>query len=304
MDYESKLKAAQDEHGLTKKQFDDLKAEFDSKKEALSLIDLKQYFANENLYKTNEMLKKYPDKDVSIMTQIGSMDLEKADPVDLLVKQARLNDADIYQRMDDSKVKEVLSGDFDGIDLNDPDSWDDVAKARISKAAKQARIEFKALQDVELPVPINVEKVRQDFVSKEKERFDQTKQQWQPIVDKMITNFTELSIPGDDGKELYKYTPELSDSFKAEVAKYVDFLAYTGQPINENTVTDVLEGIKGRYIARDLPKIMKAHALSVSTKINDKWHMKVNNDQPLSNRTAPAGNKMDIQERLADFISG
>jgi hypothetical protein len=49
---------------------------------------------------------------------------------------------------------------------------------------------------------------------------------------------------------------------------------------------------------------MKAHALSVSTKLNDEWHLKVNNDAPLSTKTAPNGSKRDVQEQLVDFISG
>jgi hypothetical protein len=93
-DYESKLKAALDAHELTKKQFNDLTAEYESKKENLKLINLEEY-VGKDLLKISEMHKKYPDKDVAIMTQIGSMDLDKADPVDLLVKQARLNDSDI-----------------------------------------------------------------------------------------------------------------------------------------------------------------------------------------------------------------
>jgi hypothetical protein len=118
----------------------------------------------------------------------------------------------------------------------------------------------------------------------------------------MIANFTELVIPDEEGKELYKYTPELNDGFKAEVAKYVEFLAYTGQPLNESTITEVLESIKGRYIARELPKIMKAHALKVSTEIEDKWHNKVNNDKPLSDKSRPISDGNDIWSKMTDMV--
>jgi len=301
-DYKAKLKVSQDEYGLTKKQFDELSTKYESEKEALKFIDIKKYFANDKLYKTNEMLKKYPDKDISTMTEISNMDLEKADNVDLLVKRARLNDSDIYKGMDDSQVKEVIADSLGSIDLDEPDSWDNVTKAKIAKAAKEARIEFKALQDIELPVPVDVEKVRQEFASKEKERYEQTKSQWSPIVDKMVANFTELVIPDEEGKELYKYTPELNDGFKAEISKYVDFLAYTGQPLNESTITEVLESIKGRYIVKELPKIMKAHALKVSTEVEDKWHNKVNNDKPLSDKSRPVSDGNDIWSKMADLV--
>jgi hypothetical protein len=297
-EYENKVKNLESEHGLTKKQFEELQTKYDSEKESLKYVDLRKY-VGEDLLKISEMRKKYPDKDISIMTAISNINLDQADTVDLLVKQARLNDPDVYKGMDDSDVREVVADRFGSVDLNDPESWDNVTKAKIAKAGKEARIEFKALQDVELPLTIDVEKERQSILSKETSRIEQSKQAWSPIVDKMVANFTELIIPDEDGKELYKYIPEVSDSFKSEVSKYVDFLAYTGQPINENTITDVLEGIKGRYIARELPKIMKSHATQVATKLNDEWHAKVNNDAPLSEKTKPKSQEGNIWDKMS-----
>jgi hypothetical protein len=158
------------------------------------------------------------------------------------------------------------------------------------------------LQDVELPVPVDVEKLREEFVSKEKAQFETVKNQWSPIVDKMVANFTELVIPDESGAELYKYAPEISDSFKTEVSKFVDYLAYTGQPVNENTIMEVLENIKGRYIVKELPKIMKAHALKVSTQVNDEWHDKVNNNKPLSNGVNSVRESTDWADKMADLI--
>jgi hypothetical protein len=48
-------------------------------------IDPKTFFANDKLYQTNLMLKKYPDKDVSLMTKISTLDVDKANNFDLLV---------------------------------------------------------------------------------------------------------------------------------------------------------------------------------------------------------------------------
>lgn len=299
---ETKYKTLEDTHNLTKKQLDDLTAEYESKKENLKFIDIKKYFADENLYKTNQIKLKYPDKDINAIADVVKTDLTKASPVDLLIKRARLNDSDIYAGMDDSQVREVIASDFNGVDLDDPNSWDNVTKAKIAKAGKEARVELEALQKVELPVPIDVEKEKEIIYSKEKAKFDQVKNQWTPIVDKMLSNFTELVIPDETGKELYKYAPELSDSFKAEISKFVDYLAYTGQPINEQTIMDVLEGIKGRYIVKELPKIMKAHAQSVSTRVNDEWHAKVHNDVPLSDKTKPADKTNEVWSKMESML--
>jgi hypothetical protein len=297
-EYENKVKNLESEHGLTKKQFEDLQAKYESEKESLKFVDLRKY-VGEDLLRISEMRKKYPDKDISIMTSISNIDLDKADTVDLLIKQARLNDPDVYKGMDDSDVREVVADRFGSADLADPESWDNVTKAKIAKAGKEARIEFKALQDVELPATIDVEKERQSILSKEAARIEQSKQSWSPIVDKMVANFTELIIPDEDGKELYKYIPEIDDSFKKEMSEFVNFLAYSNQPINEDTLMNVLENMKGRYFAKNSSKIMKSHATQVATKLNDEWHAKVNNDVPLSDKTKPKSQDGNIWDKMA-----
>jgi hypothetical protein len=297
-----KYKELEDTHNLTKQEYENLKSEYESKKENYKYFDLRKYFANDDLYKTNAIQLKFPDKDASTMLEISNMDLKKADNVDLLIKQAKINDPDVFKGKDDSYIMEVLADRFGGVDLNDKDSWDKVTETKIALAAKQVRVEFEAYQNVELPVPVDVEKLREEFVSKEKAQFETVKNQWSPIVDKMVANFTELVIPDESGAELYKYTPEISDSFKTEVSKFVDYLAYTGQPVNEKTIMDVLENIKGRYIVKELPKIMKAHALKVSTQVNDEWHDKVNNNKPLSNGTKSMKESLDWADKMADMI--
>ena len=223
-EFEDKIKEHENAHGLTKKELDDLRAEYESKKENLQYFNIKDY-VGEDLLRISEMRKKYPDKDIAVMTQINSMDLDQADNVDLLVKKALLNDSDIYKGMDDSQIKEAIAGDFGNVDLNDPSSWDNVTKAKIAKAAKEARIEFKALRDVELPVPVDIEKLKSDMISKEKQQFEQSKNQWSPIVDKMLENIssTEISFKDADG-EVFKFTPKVDDAFKEEISKMRDFI--------------------------------------------------------------------------------
>lgn len=299
---DGKYKELETAHNTTKQEYEALKAEYEQKKENYKFFDLRKYFANDDLYKANAIQLKFPDKDATTMIEISNMDLKKADNVDLLIKQAKINDPDIFKGKDDSYIKEVLADRFGGADLSDPESWDKVTETKIALAAKQVRGEFEAYQKVELPVPVDVEKLREEFASKEKAQFETVKNQWSPIVDKMVANFTELVIPDETGAELYKYTPEISDSFKAEVSKFVDYLAYTGQPVNENTITDVLENIKGRYIVKELPKIMKAHALKVSTQVNDEWHNKVNNNKPLSQGATSIREPNDVWDKMASMI--
>ncbi len=299
---DGKYKELETNNNTTKQEYEALKAEYEQKKENYKYFDLRKYFANDDLYKANAIQLKFPDKDASTMLEISNMDLKKADNVDLLIKQAKINDPDIFKGKDDSYIMEVLADRFGGVDLSDKESWDNVTETKIALAAKQVRGEFEAYQKVELPVPVDVEKLREEFASKEKAQFEAVKNQWSPIVDEMIANFTELVIPDETGAELYKFIPNINDSFKAEVSKLKDYLAYTGQPINKSTILDANDSIIGRYIVKELPKIMKAHALKVSTQVNDEWHDKVNNNKPLSSGVTSVRESNDIFDKMASMI--
>lgn len=286
-----------------------LKAEYEALQqkhnEVGKWVDPKKFFANEELYKTNLMLKKYPDKDISVMTKVSTMDVDKADNIDLLIMNELLQNPKI--KGGEAGAKELVANEL-GIDLEDKTTWDQLAENKIIKAATKIREDFKNLQKVEADLPIDVDKMKSDLISQETSKFENNKKEWNPLINKALSDFKELTIydKNDKGEliELYKYQVGWSDDVKKAIGEEVtNYLAYTGQPVNEKTILNALNLVKGRYAQEEQANILKAYALKETTRVNDEWHNKVNNDKPLSERTAPANETEKATQNWTNAIN-
>jgi hypothetical protein len=284
----TKYSELENTHNLTKKEFDEFKAKYDSEKENLKYIDLNQYIAPQ-LQLTNKMLKKYPDKDPGIMIEISKMDEKKMGDVDILIKKELLDNADLYKDkgLTDAEIKEVV---LSGFNLDqDVESWSNVDKIKIAKAANAARMEFAELKKVEADIPIDVEKFKNDLIAKETQKVEERKAKWTPVINKMVEDLGKpVAIPDPDGKgTLIEYTPVVNDGFKADLKEYIDFLAYSGHDVDNSTIAKAIDAVRGTYFAKDVPSIAKASYLKGQTEAYDKWHNENHNDAPLSHQTAP-----------------
>jgi len=141
------------------------------------------------------------------------------------------------------------------------------------------------------------------MILKEKQQFEQSKGQWSPIVDAMLSNISskEISFEDSDG-EILKYTPKLDDDFKAEVNKMKDFIAYQNLPIDEKTLTGIREEITERWIGRNAAKIMRDLQKKITTELTDKFHDEAHNDKPLSSQERPSEGSGDVMEKIMDIL--
>jgi hypothetical protein len=294
-EYEGKLT----EYEKTKLDFAELQKKYE---EVGRFVDPNSFFANDEIRRTNEMLMKYPDKDTTLMTRIGSLDIDKTDNFELLVLNEMLQNPSIEGG--EAGARELLASEF-GIDIDDKKSWDTLTKNKISKEANKVKTEFKNLQKIDPKLPIDVEKMKSDLISRETAKIEATKGEWKPLMDKALQDFKELTIFDSDEKgdlkELYKYQVEYSDEDKKTISEdMINYLAYTGQTINEKTVKDSLDMIKGKYVLSQLPKMMKSYGQQIATQKDDEWHQKVNNTNPLSDKVPPTG---DIEKEIQSWTS-
>ena len=294
-EYEGKLT----EYEKAKLDLADLQKKYE---EVGKYVNPKDFFANDDVYRTNLMLKKYPDKDVTLMTKISTLDIDKTDNFDLLVLNEMLQNPSIEGG--EAGARELLASEF-GIDVDDKSSWDTLTKNKISKEANKVKTEFKTLQKVEPQLPIDVEKMKSELISRENAKIEQVKQEWSPLMDKALQDFKELTIFDTDEKgdlkEIYKYQVEYTDEDRKAIKQdMVNYLAYTGQQINEKSVKDSLDMIKGRFALQQLPKMMKSYGQQIATQKDDEWHQKVNNTNPLSDKVAPIG---DVEKQTQSWIS-
>ena len=294
-EYEGKLT----EYEKTKLDFTELQKKYE---EVGKFVDPNSFFANDQIRRTNEMLMKYPDKDATLMTRIGSLDIDKTDNFDLLVLNEMLQNPGIEGG--EAGARELLASEF-GIDVDDKSSWDTLTKNKISKEANKVKTEFKTLQKVEPRLPIDVEKMKSELISRENAKIEQVKQEWTPLMEKALQDFKELTIFDSDEKgdlkEIYKYQVEYTDDERKSIKQdMINYLAYTGQQINEKTVKDSLDMIKGKFALQQLPKMMKSYGQQIATQKDDEWHQKVNNTNPLSDKVPAAG---DTEKEIQSWMS-
>jgi hypothetical protein len=285
--YPAKYTELENNFNLTKKEKEELDKKYN---EVGKFIDPKDFFANEALYKSNQMLLKFPDKDPVTMMRISNMDLSKTKDVDLIVANERLVNPEIYEGRTDQQILDYLStNEYEGIDFSDPDTWDENTKIKIAKETKKIRSEFKSLQSVELPQKVDVEGRKADLLAQESQKYEQSKIKLSAFADKVLADNTELAIPDpDDGTELYKFKPEVTSDMKSDMADYIDELAKKGEDLsNPVTVNKILRRREEIITHSELPKILKAHSMKIATAMELKYHDKIHNDSPLSTNTAP-----------------
>jgi hypothetical protein len=126
-------------------------------------------------------------------------------------------------------------------------------------------------------------------------------------MDKALFDYKEQPIFDQDEKgelkEIYKYQVEWSDKEKEDIkADMLNYLAYTGQDVNEKNIKNSLDLIKGKYILSQLPKIMKSYGLQISTQKDEEWHQKVDNPNPLSNKIPNATDQEQETQRWINAI--
>jgi hypothetical protein len=113
-------------------------------------LDPMAYFANQQEYIRQQLLKKHPEYDPSALAKIVNSDIEKADAISVLKMQLLLKNGDVFES--ESSAMEYLQDQY-GFDPDTPfNELESKIKTKILLDAKQARQEFKTLQqEIQLP---------------------------------------------------------------------------------------------------------------------------------------------------------
>lgn len=225
------------------------------------------------------------------MAKISSINLAEPSTdvsknMDLLVLKERLDSPEVYAEMTDEDVREIIASNMN-IDLDDMESLDKVAKAKLLKEAKNAREEFLGYQNVELPDKVDIDKLRTDWVAAEATKFESAKKTAETVVSKMVSDFgsKELSIKDSEGKELLSFKVTPNEDFNRQLSIYVEGLARQDIDFSdEGNVAEIYEQIHRIAAAQFLPEILQANSKRVATESYDHYHNKIHNDAPLSSQ--------------------
>lgn len=242
----------------------------------------KEIFANETVQKLNELVKKFPDKDPSMVGKILDMNIDNIrsfeDKIDALVLKEKVDNGGNY---DDAVVKSALLKQF-GINPEDPqEDWPSDAKYNLEKAFGAASKEFREMQNVPVDDIINFDSYEQE----EAQAIEERKNKWNAVSVHMTNEFKGISVDLGEG-DTFEFTAD--DVFKGAIRQsLVDRgVSFNGDP-NEERVRDAGKWMQDQFIALNFDKIAKALKNHIVEKMKDAQHAELHNETPPNTNEPP-----------------
>lgn len=266
-----------EEYLKLKEDFDKLKTERDEYEAMLTEADPLQYFASEDEYKKQQILKNNPDLNASALGELFNMDIGAANPEDVLAMQLHLeNPGFSFEEVRGEVLKKY-----------DYDPGEGKAPFGLVAEANKARKSLKEIASQEAESPKDIKGVIDSKKKQYEEQIEKTKADFRPMVDKLTQEMT--GIEKKDGKDTYlKY--DFDPEYKSKISEgMMQYLVATGATLDnaEKSLTEARAAVEDTYILSNLKKIVKAHVDEAVSVNDNKWREKVHNPSPTNTQTAP-----------------
>jgi len=230
-------------------------------------VDPLQFFANENEYKRQQLLKEFPSYNAELLTTITVGDLTKLSPVEILAVQRQLKDPDIYTSKE--KATESIYDEFTAIDRKTGETivydeekpfneQDERIQVKILKASKDAKAEFETIKSKIKPwekVDPSKKKADQDkIVNDLKEKHGPGWKAAFRNLPEQVKSF-KFEIPYKDGKEEkvsiidFEIEPGFIEKVKKELPDVIDLISIKGVELNKENEKKIIEGAIGKIFS-------------------------------------------------------
>ena len=283
------------------KEFETLKSDIEYYKSGVNPLD---YFSNEDAYRVEQFKKTNPDKDPFIAAKLFSLDLNKANDLDLLVQ------FELLGGMADSEADaRILLENKYGIESDsEPKDWTNLTKAQVKRDAIIARREVGDLKSsIKLPDKIDLASKREAEQTALAQKAELLKKGWSDVVPKMMTDLKEVAITDTDkdGKEevLIKYA--IDDESKKQMGEEVmDYLISNHKEITEENIKEAAVGIQQQYALRNFAKILKAYHTTLATELDRKKDEETHNPNPPKTEVKPPTDVEADKQKLIEYATG
>lgn len=274
---------------------DTLKQELQQAKEQAGKYDqVLEYYKPENLYGDDEtyafieMRKKFPDRDLGLVSKIRGQQFESMSDLEKLVLADKLK---VSSNVSDTVRKNGILQKL-GIDSDDVSEWTDADHYKIASALSDSMPSLKEIRDYK-PEP------RTFDLASEKEAFEKRKADERAILQQKIKPFAESIIKNYTGPKAYSKGEDgtFNEAFSYEVdgkekAKFTESLinAMTSanmEPSKEN-IEQAMAYVDNHFKVLNFDSIVTAaikHGQSVAA---EKAHNEMHTDQPSNRKEAPA----------------
>lgn len=250
------------------------------------------YFANEQQFKINQILKANPDLNESMVNRLVTSNLDEMSELDVLKLNEVLTTRGAY---DESLLLDVINDRY-GLDVDKEDLDEQglkklrVKEYSMKKDAIKAREEMKKLLEVEIPEFKDPTVLAQEKDADAKKKFDESKAQWSIYTDKFVKELDKLSIEYQtDGKEKSMFDFAYDDDFKAVLKEKLPIIAaQSGRDVNnEKDVAYLTEQIHKDYLWINRSAVIKSAVEDVITKMTKEQFDKFHNTSKPKDTEAP-----------------
>jgi len=267
------------------------------KEELSKSFDPMSLFASKELFTLNGLLKKFPDKNPVILSEISTKDFSKSyleSPVDVLTLNLMLENPGVYSNKADAE-EDVLTK----YEVDDPAEIDPKAKRRMQVDAKVVVDKFNEFKNqIEIPAQVDLTAEKQKKTDADNAKRKALEDATAPLFTKSIPDsLKEVEFPiivkGEDGTDVteiaFKY--EVGESY-AKSKMVQDVLASVRESaIREGTdwtpqreaklKSEVTDLLMANYLYHNRSKVYAALRDDLFAKFSDDAWMKRHNVRPL-----------------------
>jgi len=232
-------------------------------------LDPLKYFANENEYKRQMLLKQFPEYDPQLLTTITVGDLDKLSPIDIIALKYQLKDPDIYKSKE-SALK-VINKTFGYDPELTFEEQDEVTQLEILKSAKEAKKDFNEIKSkISLPEKVDLKAVNEKQAAENLAKQETLKVQLRPLLETIPLKLKDEKITlkdiAADGSETVVFEYQIDDDYikevEKEITKTTEVLAQRGVDLNamqkNKILEDTVKQLKDTYVAKNIDKVLKA----------------------------------------------
>lgn len=271
----------------------EIELELQQAKEKASKYDqVLEYYKPENLYGDEEtyafieLKKKFPDKDLSIVSKIRSSEFDSMSDLDKLVLADKLR---VKSKVSDAVRKEGILQRL-GVE-EDMSDWTDTDHYKISSALTDA---IPVLNDIRNfkpdPKTFDLASEKEVYEKQRAEKRQQLTEKLKPFADVLVKNYKgpKAYSKEKDGQfnQIFDYV--VDDNTKGDIRdQVIQVMSDANMEPTEDNLKQAMQYIDNHFKVLHFDKIVAAAIKKGQSSATEKAHNEIHNDTPVNTKEAP-----------------
>lgn len=268
--------------------------------EAKDLLNPRQYFANEEEYKRQQILMQHGQElNPAVLNKIVGTDLSEMSDVEVLILGKQVANPNIIGG--DAGAREMIYQQLNVDPEENPADWSQYTKNLVAENALAMRKELTKIKDVEVPEAVDFEAQRATRLEQAAQTKEQLKTSWTPVATEMVDGFNNLNLSREteEGKSEVYFSYDIDPEFKAAATDLVvGYLVDTGKEPSKENIQEAGQYVQDLFVRKNMNNIVQAYGKDVEAKLIEKYNIEQDNPKPPNAQEAPEG---DVSKENAEL---